>query len=77
LGHADHYIPFDPLVTPAHIVPEWYFLMFYAILRGITFDFNLYIFFGLGLMAVAVAPLYMNRDKALNVPPILGIGALG
>jgi len=38
LGHADNYIPADPLVTPAHIVPEWYFLPFYAILRAITFD---------------------------------------
>ena len=38
LGHPDNYIPADPLVTPAHIVPEWYFLPFYAILRAITFD---------------------------------------
>lgn len=35
LGHPDNYIPADPLVTPAHIVPEWYFLPFYAILRSI------------------------------------------
>jgi ubiquinol-cytochrome c reductase cytochrome b subunit len=35
LGHADNYIPANPLVTPAHIVPEWYFLPFYAILRSI------------------------------------------
>jgi quinol-cytochrome oxidoreductase complex cytochrome b subunit len=38
LGHAENYIPADPLVTPPHIVPEWYFLPFYAILRAITFD---------------------------------------
>lgn len=38
LGHPDNYIPANPLVTPAHIVPEWYFLPFYAILRAITFD---------------------------------------
>ena len=38
LGHPDNYIPADPLVTPAHIVPEWYFLPFYAMLRAITFD---------------------------------------
>jgi ubiquinol-cytochrome c reductase cytochrome b subunit len=38
LGHADNYIPADPLKTPAHIVPEWYFLPFYAILRAITFN---------------------------------------
>ena len=35
LGHSDNYIPANPLVTPPHIVPEWYFLPFYAILRSI------------------------------------------
>jgi len=35
LGHADNYIPANPAVTPSHIVPEWYFLPFYAILRAI------------------------------------------
>lgn len=35
LGHSDNYIPANPLVTPEHIVPEWYFLPFYAILRSI------------------------------------------
>ena len=35
LGHADNYIEANPLVTPAHIVPEWYLLPFYAILRSI------------------------------------------
>jgi len=35
LGHPDNYIKANPLVTPAHIVPEWYFLPFYAILRAI------------------------------------------
>ncbi len=38
LGHPDNYIEANPLQTPAHIVPEWYFLPFYAILRAITFD---------------------------------------
>ena len=35
LGHADNYIEANPLVTPAHIVPEWYYLPFYAILRAV------------------------------------------
>ena len=35
LGHPDNYIPADCLHTPAHIVPEWYFLPFYAVLRSI------------------------------------------
>jgi ubiquinol-cytochrome c reductase cytochrome b subunit len=41
LGHADNYIPANPLSTPAHIVPEWYFWPFYAILRAFTVDFIL------------------------------------
>ena len=36
LGHPDNYIEANPLSTPAHIVPEWYFLPFYAILRAFT-----------------------------------------
>ena len=39
LGHADNYIPANSLSTPAHIVPEWYFLPFYAILKAFTFNF--------------------------------------
>nr|BDN85842.1 apocytochrome b [Microheliella maris] len=35
LGHTDNYIEANPMVTPPHIVPEWYFLPFYAILRSI------------------------------------------
>jgi len=35
LGHPDNYIEADPMVTPAHIVPEWYLLPFYAILRAV------------------------------------------
>ena len=37
-GEPDNYIEANPLQTPPHIVPEWYFLPFYAILRAITFD---------------------------------------
>ena len=38
LGEPINYIEANPLVTPAHIVPEWYFLPYYAILRSVTFD---------------------------------------
>ncbi len=41
LGHPDNYIPANPLSTPAHIVPEWYFWPFYAILKSFTIDFIL------------------------------------
>jgi len=57
LGHPDNYIPANPMVTPPHIVPEWYFLPFYAILRSITFDLNplsLVGFAGLGYYLVTV-----------------------
>ena len=41
LGHPDNYIAANPMSTPAHIVPEWYFWPFYAILRAFTVDFIL------------------------------------
>ncbi len=54
LGHPDNYIPADPLVTPAHIVPEWYFLPFYAILRAVPDKLM-----GVLLMFSAVAVLFI------------------
>ncbi len=54
LGHPDNYIPADPLVTPAHIVPEWYFLPFYAILRAIPSKLG-----GVLLMGGAIAILFV------------------
>jgi ubiquinol-cytochrome c reductase cytochrome b subunit len=54
LGHADNYIPANPLVTPAHIVPEWYFLPFYAILRAIPNKLG-----GVILMFGAIAVLFV------------------
>ena len=50
-AHPDHFVEFDPMKTPAHIVPEWYFLPFYAILRSLNFD--IYIPFGNVLLMVA------------------------
>jgi len=41
LGHPVNYVPADPLSTPAHITPEWYFWPYYAILRAFTVDFLL------------------------------------
>lgn len=62
LGHPDNYIPADPLVTPAHIVPEWYFLPFYAILRAITFETNLVMLGGFGVMFM---PFFWNFGAGL------------
>ncbi len=52
LGEPDNYIPADPLQTPAHIVPEWYLLPFYAILRAIPDKLG-------GVMALAAALLVL------------------
>jgi ubiquinol-cytochrome c reductase cytochrome b subunit len=49
LGHPDNYVPANPMSTPAHIVPEWYFWPFYAILRAFTANF---LFFPAKLMGV-------------------------
>ena len=54
LGHPDNYIPADPLVTPAHIVPEWYLLPFYAILRAVPDKLG-----GVALMFGAVFVLFL------------------
>jgi len=56
-GHPDNYIMADSLVTPAHIVPEWYFLPFYAILRAFTSDYWVYQVISLGgfLMSAKLA----------------------
>jgi len=54
LGHPDNYIPANPLVTPAHIVPEWYFLPFYAILRSVPDKLG-----GVLLMFGAIAILFL------------------
>jgi ubiquinol-cytochrome c reductase cytochrome b/c1 subunit len=54
LGHADNYIEANPLVTPAHIVPEWYFLPFYAILRAVPDKLG-----GVLLMFGAIAVLFV------------------
>ena len=53
-GEPDNYIPADPLVTPAHIVPEWYFLPFYAILRCVPDKLG-----GVVLMFSAVLVLFI------------------
>ena len=54
LNHPDNYIPANPLVTPAHIVPEWYFLPFYAILRAVPSKLG-----GVVLMFSAIAVLFV------------------
>lgn len=71
LGHPDNYKPADPLVTPPHIVPEWYFLPFYAMLRAVTFDLNLYLCGG-GLIAAYLVyeSIYStSKTRLLQISP--------
>jgi quinol-cytochrome oxidoreductase complex cytochrome b subunit len=56
LGHTDNYIPANRLVTPNHIVPEWYYLPFYAILRSVPSKlFGVILLFG-GILVWAFLP---------------------
>jgi len=59
LGHPDNYIEANPMVTPTHIVPEWYFLPFYAILRSIPNKL-------LGVIAMLAAILILAVLPILN-----------
>ena len=54
LGHADNFIEANAMVTPTHIVPEWYFLPFYAILRSIPDKLG-----GVLCMVAAIVVLYL------------------
>jgi quinol-cytochrome oxidoreductase complex cytochrome b subunit len=71
LGHADNYIKADPLKTPPHIVPEWYFLPFYAILRAVPDKLA-----GILLMVGAIAVLFVlpwldtSRVRSMRFRPI-------
>ncbi len=57
LGHPDNYIKANPLVTPLHIVPEWYFLPFYAILRSIPNKLAGVVAMGLAIVILLIMPV--------------------
>jgi quinol-cytochrome oxidoreductase complex cytochrome b subunit len=56
-GHPDNYIEANPLVTPAHIVPEWYYLPFYAILRTIPDKLGGVVMRGIAIVILAILPV--------------------
>ena len=70
LGHPDNYIQADALKTPPHIVPEWYFLPFYAILRAITFDILFLDAKFLGVLAMFGAIAVMALAPWLDTSPV-------
>lgn len=73
LGHPDNYIEANPMVTPAHIVPEWYFLPFYAILRAVPDKLGGVVLMGLAIFILALTPVLdtssfrSNFFKPLNL----------
>jgi ubiquinol-cytochrome c reductase cytochrome b subunit len=70
LGHPDNYIPANPMQTPAHIVPEWYFWPFYAILRSFTQNFLIFDAKLLGVMAMFAAILVWFFLPWLDKSPV-------
>ena len=71
MGHPDNYIPANPMVTPAHIVPEWYFLPFYAILRSVPDKLGgVVLMFGSILLLFALPWLDFSRVRSARFRPI-------
>jgi ubiquinol-cytochrome c reductase cytochrome b/c1 subunit len=71
MGHADNYIPANPSVTPTHIVPEWYYLPFYAILRAIPNKLFGVIALGSSILILAFLPwLDTSKVRSANYRPL-------
>ena len=90
LGHSDNYIPADPMVTPTHIVPEWYFMPFYAILRAVPSKLlGVIAMFGAIMVLFVVPWLDSSKVRSVRYRPLfkpffwaflvacLGLGYLG
>ena len=71
MGHADNYIPANPAVTPTHIVPEWYYLPFYAILRAIPNKLMGVGALGASIVILAFLPwLDTSKVRSANYRPL-------
>lgn len=91
LGHPDNYIKANPLVTPTHIVPEWYFLPWYAILRAIPDKLGGVIMMGGGIAILSILPTLEKYSRVRSplfrpifriiywffIAAFLGLGWLG
>jgi len=74
LGHPDNYIPANPLVTPPHIVPEWYFLPFYAILRSISNKLGGVVAMISAILVLIMIPFINTSEiRSSNFRPIFAI----
>nr|QLY89766.1 cytochrome b [Pollenia angustigena] len=71
LGDPDNFIPANPLVTPIHIQPEWYFLFAYAILRSIPNKLGGVIALVLSIAILAILPFYhLSKFQGIQFYPI-------
>jgi ubiquinol-cytochrome c reductase cytochrome b subunit len=71
LGHSDNYIEANSLVTPAHIVPEWYFLPFYAILRSIPDKLGGVVAMVLAILVLLLLPITnMSKLRSSTFRPL-------
>ena len=74
LGHSDNYIPANPMVTPAHIQPEWYFLFAYAILRSIPDKLlGVIALFASLLVLLALPHVHLANIRSMQFRPLAKI----
>jgi ubiquinol-cytochrome c reductase cytochrome b subunit len=74
LGHPDNYVEGNPMVTPAHIVPEWYFLPYYAVLRSIPDKLLGVVAFGGSLAVWLILPfLHTSNVRSSLFRPLFRI----
>jgi ubiquinol-cytochrome c reductase cytochrome b subunit len=65
LGDVENFIPADPIVTPIHIKPEWYFLFAYAILRSIPNKLGGVVALGFSILILAVLPVLIRGGSVI------------
>nr|YP_010946490.1 cytochrome b [Cyrtonotula maculosa]WGO57208.1 cytochrome b [Cyrtonotula maculosa] len=70
LGDPDNFTPANPLVTPIHIQPEWYFLFAYAILRSIPNKLGGVIALALSIAILFIMPMYNSNFRGMQFYPI-------
>jgi len=71
LGDPDNFIPANPLVTPPHIKPEWYFLFAYAILRSIPNKLGGVLALLFSILILFIVPyLHTSKHQALTYRPL-------
>nr|YP_009544446.1 cytochrome b [Tremex columba]AYV97241.1 cytochrome b [Tremex columba] len=70
LGDPENFIPADPMKTPIHIQPEWYFLFSYAILRSIPNKIGGVILMFLSISSILILPLFKQMFNSLHFYPI-------